>query len=134
MATTFRTDLPDPAAYHALFETTGWNEEYRATAEHLARANAASWYAVSAYEGGELVGFGRLVSDGVLHAMVYDMIVRPDRQGRGIGSQILERLVRRCREAGIGDVQLFCAKGKKAFYLGNGFVERPEDAPGMQLA
>lgn len=134
MAVTFRSGPPEPAAYHALFETTGWNEEYGASPEELDQANRASWLVVSAWEDDDLVGFGRVVSDGVLHAMVYDLIVRPDRQGTGIGSRLLDRLVRSCRSAGIRDVQLFCAKGKRGFYERRGFLVRSEDAPGMQLA
>jgi GNAT superfamily N-acetyltransferase len=124
---------PAPEEYHALFETTGWNAGYRATPEELDRANRSSWFLVAAYEGARLVAFGRIVSDGILHAMVYDMIVRPERQRAGFGSKVLSRLVARCREAGIRDVQLFCARGKKEFYLRHGFEPRPDDAPGMQL-
>ncbi len=51
-----------------------------------------------------------------------DLIVRPDYQGRGIGSRILQELVERCR-----------ARGKAGFYERHGFAARPADAPGMQL-
>jgi catechol 2,3-dioxygenase-like lactoylglutathione lyase family enzyme len=127
------TEPPDAQDYHDLFETTGWNAEYRATPGDLDRANRNSWYVVSAYDADRLVAFGRVVSDGVLHAMVYDMIVRPEFQRAGLGSRVLSMLVARCREANIPDVQLFCARGKKAFYLRHGFEPRPDDAPGMQL-
>lgn len=133
MTLTFRTDLPNPAEYLALFETTGWNESYGVTAEELGDANARSWYVVSAYDADRLVAFGRVVSDGVLHAMVYDMIVQPEYQRAGLGSEVLSRLLERCREANIRDVQLFCARGKKTFYVRHGFEPRPDDAPGMEL-
>lgn len=133
MSLTFSTQPPDPGAYAELFETTGWNEEYHATPEDLDRANRQSWYFVAAYEAGRLVASGRIVSDTVLHAMIYDMIVRPACQRQGIGSRVLSMLLERCREAGIRDVQLFCAKGKEAFYRRHGFEPRPGDAPGMQL-
>jgi len=80
-----------------------------------------------------LVGFGRVVSDGVLYGMIYDMIVEPTHQGRGIGSEILRRLVERCRAAGLRDIQLFSARGKAPFYGKRGFENRPDDAPGMRL-
>jgi len=130
----YRHEPPPAAEYHALFESTGWNAAYGLDAPALAAANAASWFVVAAYAQGRLVGFGRVVSDGVFHAMIYDMIVAPDAQARGIGSAILQRLATRCREAGIRDVQLFCARGKRGFYERNGFAARPEDGPGMQLA
>jgi len=133
VAIEYREGVPPADAYFVLFGTTGWNESYHATAEELERANRQSWLAVSAWDGDRLCGFGRVVSDGVLHAMIYDMIVDPAYQRRGVGSVILRMLLARCREEGIRDVQLFCAKGKKEFYLRHGFFERAADAPGMQL-
>ncbi len=129
----YRTELPDKEQFFALFDTTGWNGEYQATAEELAGMLANSQRVIAAYDGERLVGFGRVVTDGVLHAMIYDMIVHPDHQGQGIGTHILHNLVEWCRAARIRDIQLFCARGKRAFYEKNGFAARPEDAPGMYL-
>ena len=108
--------LPDKDEYFSLFLTTGWNKTYNATPSELERANKNSWLALSAYDENRLVGFGRVVTDFVLHAMIFDMIVLPDYQGRGIGTMIIETLVKKCNDQGIRDIQLFCAKGKRAFY------------------
>jgi GNAT superfamily N-acetyltransferase len=128
----YRAEIPDQQQFFALFETTGWNLNYQVTPQELSQMLANTWYMLAAYDGDQLVGFGRVVSDLVLHAMIYDMIVLPAYQGQGIGDQILNRLVEKCRQAGIRDIQLFCARGKRAFYENRGFVARPEDAPGMQ--
>jgi len=127
-----REQLPDKDEYFSLFSTTGWNKNYKASPDDLERANQNSWLVVSAYDGHKLVGFGRVVTDFVLHAMIFDMIILPDHQGHGIGTMILKRLVDRCQDQGIRDIQLFCAKGKRAFYEKNGFEARSDDAPGMQ--
>lgn len=128
----YQTFPPTPAEYFGLFETTGWNAEYQLTPLDLAKVLASSWYMVSAYdEGSHLVGFGRVMSDSI-HAMIYDLIVAPDHQRQGIGGEILDRLVKHCQEAHIRDIQLFCAKGKRAFYERHGFEVRPDNAPGMQ--
>ena len=129
----YREGLPEAGPYLALFETTGWNDMYRCSADELKEALRRSWYAISAYQDEVLVGFGRLVSDGVLYAVVFDMVVAPDRQRRGIGSEILNRLLARCVEAGIRDVLLFAARGTRSFYRRHGFTPRPDDAPGMIL-
>lgn len=128
---TYTTDKPDPGQYLALFNTTGWNDKYKATVDQLASALNKSWYTVSACDGGELVGFGRLVSDGVLYAMIYDMIVLPTYQQQGIATQILLRLLDQCERHDIRDIQLFSARGKQPFYEKRGFACRPEDASGM---
>jgi GNAT superfamily N-acetyltransferase len=65
--------------------------------------------------------------------MIYDMIVLPSHQGKGIGTELLERLINRCKEAGIREIQLFSAIGKAPFYRKRGFAQRAADAPGMRL-
>ena len=74
-----------------------------------------------------------MLSDGVLHALIVDVIVRPDVRGQGIGTEIMKRLVARFQEAGVLQVQLFSARGKRDFYERLGFVARPDDGPGMEL-
>ena len=125
--------LPDKQEYFNLFITTGWNQQYQASPEQVEQANRNSWLTVSAYDEEKLVGFGRVVTDFVLHAMIFDMIILPAYQRQGIGTIVLERLVKKCKDHGIRDIQLFCAKGKRGFYEKNGFEVRAEDAPGMQL-
>ena len=132
MTIEFTTDLPLLATYWDLFRTTGWKFRRPVTAEVLALALQKSWYCLFAYDGDKLVGSGRICTDGLLHAIIYDVIVATDYQRQGIGKQIMERLVQKCLEAQIGTIQLFCAKGKLAFYEQLGFVVRPDDAPGMQ--
>jgi len=132
MTIDFRAVTPSKEQFWDLFQTTGWNDTYHLSPQELFQAVSTNWFAVSAFDGDELVGFGRVVSDGILHAMIYEMIVLPEYQGQGIGKKILHLLVQKCMDANIRDIQLFCARGKGGFYEKFGFVVRPEDAPGMQ--
>jgi GNAT superfamily N-acetyltransferase len=134
MSISYATELTSIEGYWSLFESTGWNREYRITKEALVAVLGNSWHLIAAYDGDTMVGIGRVVSDGVLHAMVYDLIIDPKYQGRGIGTEILKRLVAKCRDVGIRDVQLFCAEGKRAFYERRGFRARRAGAPGMEFA
>jgi GNAT superfamily N-acetyltransferase len=128
---TYSSELPEENKFAVLFETTGWNEDYHTSPDEFSTAFANSWYTLSAYDGTRLVGFGRIVSDRVLHAMIYELIVLPAYQNQGIGGEILARLVHRCQQFGIRDIQLFCAAGKRPFYENRGFVARADNAPGM---
>ena len=129
----FHPKRPAAIDYERLFETTGWNRQYRASREELYQAISNSWYVQSAYHKSELVGFGRVVSDGILYALICDLIVKPAYQGQGIGSALLNRLIDRCRSQQLRVLWLFSAKDKSAFYKKFGFLERPIDAPGMQM-
>jgi len=133
MEITYSNTLPAKDEYFLLFESTGWNEGYQLDAEGLREAIGKSWYLVSAYRDDHLVGFGRVISDGVLHALIVDLIVLHGYQGNGIGTRILDELTDRCKARGIADIQLFCAAGKAGFYEKHGFVRRPSDAPGMEM-
>ncbi len=129
----YRCEQPGAAAYFQLFDSTGWNNLYKVQISELSKALENTWYVVCAYDSEQLVGMGRIVSDGVLYAMIYDMIVLPDYQGRGIGSRMLDKLIERCRQAGIRDLQLFSAAGKMSFYDKRGFQERPGNSAGMRF-
>jgi len=133
MAITFRMDLPEAGPYWELFCSTGWKSSSWLSAERLHRALQGSWHIVCAYDEERLVASGRIISDGVMHAFFTEIIVLPEYQGRGLGSTILNMLVVRCKECDIREIQLFCAPGKTGFYHQHDFVERPPDAPGMQL-
>jgi len=134
MPITYHTTQAPLEDYWRLFTATGWNDEYCISAQELAAALRASRHVLGAFDGGRLVGFGRIVTDGVLHAMIYDLIVEPEYQGRGIGAELLALLVGKCREERIPDIQLFCARGKRGFYEKRGFKARDDDSPGMDYA
>jgi ribosomal protein S18 acetylase RimI-like enzyme len=125
--------IPDEDAYWNLFKETGWNDYYSFTSSDLYEAISNSWYAISAFIGDNLIGFGRIISDGIHHAFIVDMIVSQAYQGKGIGKEILTRLINKCKKNNIRDIQLFAAEGKSGFYEKNGFAKRPSKAPGMQL-
>lgn len=124
--------IPNKDEFFQLYETTGWNTKGKYTGEDLLKALGNSWYLVSAYHNKDLIGFGRVISDGVYQTFIGDMIVHPDYQKRGIGSKVMNLLTEKCKECGIKWIQLSCAKGKVNFYKKLGFQERPVDGPGMQ--
>jgi len=129
----FKETLPDIKEYWNLFQTTGWNQEYNFSIQDLANAIQNSWYSMSIYDSDKLIGFGRVIADGVHHALIVDLIIHPDYQNKGLGSRLLDMLVSKCKKNKIRDIQLFSAKDKYSFYEKFGFEKRPDNAPGMQL-
>lgn len=127
---TYSFEAPRPEAFKALYDQTVWGDHGLDVFE---RALDGSWLVASARHSDAVVGIGRVISDGVLHAFVTEMIVDERFRGRGIGAELLRMLVERTVERGITDVQLFAAGGRRPFYERNGFVARPGVAPGMQL-
>ena len=79
----YKTDMPDCKQYFLLFESTGWNEEYMLSKEELYSTLEKSYYNVSVYDEGKLIGFGRVISDGILtrHDLRNDYLSRISRKG-----------------------------------------------------
>jgi GNAT superfamily N-acetyltransferase len=68
---------------------------------------------VFVYNGEQLVGFGRAISDDAYQAAVYDMAVVPEYQGRGIGTAIMKNILECVPHC---NVILYAAVGKEGFY------------------
>jgi N-acetylglutamate synthase-like GNAT family acetyltransferase len=129
----YKGSAPGAQEYHDLFVSTGWTRVIQVSADDLMIAINNSWYWITAYEDDKLVGVGRVLSDGLLYALICDLIVLPGKQKHGVGGGILSRLTKKCKEAGIKRVWLFAAPGTSLFCQRNGFIARPANAPGMQL-
>lgn len=70
-------------------------------------------------ENGRLVGAGRALADGVDCSYICDVAVLPSHQGRGLGRQIVGRLVELSR--GHRKIILYAVPGREPFYRSLGF-------------
>lgn len=94
-----------------LFRAVGWRDRER---EEVKRAFERSSFSAFAFEGDELVGFGRTVDDGRYYASIVDVVVAPAWQRRGIGRAIVQELQRRLE--GYLMVTLVAAPEVREFY------------------
>ena len=76
----------------------------------------------SAWRGRRLVGFGRASSDGVFRAVLWDVVVASGEQGRGLGRQLVETLLKAPALAGVERVYLMTTNSA-GFYAHLGFRE-----------
>lgn len=102
-----------------LYASLGWNS-IRLSVTELKTMCLQSWYAIYAYEGQTLVGMGRLISDGVITGVICGLGVHPNYQSKGIGRQILHRLVEHCEKSQVFP-QLMCEEGLEPYYEKLGF-------------
>jgi ribosomal protein S18 acetylase RimI-like enzyme len=65
----------------------------RLGAERLVRALRGSVRTVAAFDGERLIGFARLVGDGVSLAYVSFVVIHPDWQDRGLGRRVMDALL-----------------------------------------
>ena len=52
-----------------------------------------SYFHIAAYDNEKLVGYSDSVSNGVTDAYIQDLMVHPDYQGNGIGTELMNRMI-----------------------------------------
>ena len=90
------------------------------TPEIHQRAFESSYATVFIYENSQLLGFGRVISDGEYQAAIYDVAVLPESQGKGVGKIIIDGLLQQVPRC---NVILYATPGMEGFYKKSGFSE-----------
>lgn len=115
--------LPTVPEYTQLRASVGWtSRSATVTGSALARSLAGC---CAEDEGGAVIGMARAVGD-VLYVLVVDVVVRPDYQGRGIGTALVQRLVDQLPKDPAPIVGLHAAPDAVAVYQRAGFVIDPD--------
>ena len=119
--------------YYTLRESVGWNNWSK---EQAKNALKNSYYTVVIYDKEKAIGMGRVVGDGIYFTIV-DIVVRPEYQGRKIGTtimnSILEYIEKNMCEGSRVSVQLLAEVGKEQFYIKQGFKLIPHEYCGPAL-
>lgn len=78
-----------------------------------------SMYKCFVYQDGQVIGAGRALADGLDCSYLCDVVVHPEHQGRGIGKEIISRLVGLSKDH--KKIILYANPGKEGFYRKLGF-------------
>ena len=115
-----------------LCDAVGWS---RRPLRKVKKAIQHSFMVVSMWEikgtRRRLVGFSRATSDHAFNATIWDVVVHPDFQGRGLGKALMQQLIKRLRGEDISNVTLFADPHVVDFYKQLGFMADPEGIKGM---
>lgn len=120
--------------YNKLFDEVGWGS-YDIKVSKLALEN--SLYTFSIYDDDKIVGFGRLIGDGVCYFYIHDVMVLPSYQKKGIGTMIIDKLKNKVSEYKKINpylrLYLGASLGKEEFYKKCGFITREEAGLGSGM-
>ena len=106
-----------PKAIADLRESVGWNRMEKEYDNPL----LTSFFHIAVYDDDRLVGFVDSVSNGVTDAYIQDLIVCPDYQGKGIGTDLMKKMIASLKEKHIYIISVIFEERLKPFYDRFGF-------------
>lgn len=104
-----------------LYQNVGWTN-YTSCPEMLEEAYKNSLCILGAFEKEKLVGVVRVVGDGISIVFVQDILVLPEYQRQGVGSELMRAILK--KYASVYQVELLTdsTEKSKAFYSSVGLV------------
>ena len=120
------TRAVDVAQLERLSAAVGWPARPRAKVAAALRHSYMVATLTSPTAGGDrLVGVARATSDHVFNATLWDVLVAPELQGRGLGRLLVDKFTAALLSRGLANVSLFADAQAVGFYRGSGFVTEP---------
>ena len=129
-------NIDNAKEFNELYDAVGWGS-YEEEISKKALSN--NIYSVSIYDNNNIIGYGRIIGDGIVFLYIHDIMVKPEYQGKGIGKTIMNKLLDKIHELQKVNpdlrTYLGASKGKEEFYKKCGFITREEAnlGPGMIL-
>lgn len=100
-----------------LREAVGWNRMESCYSNKL----MTSYFHISVYDGDKLIGYIDTVSNGVTDAYIQDLMVHPEYQGRGIGTELMNRTISYLKAKNIFMISVVFEEKLLPFYKRFGF-------------
>ncbi|WP_242247342.1 GNAT family N-acetyltransferase [Bacillus cereus group sp. BfR-BA-01523] len=122
MKTILKYTIESPKNFNELltmYESLGWNS-LKLSVNELEQMCKQSWYVIYAFKEQQLIGMGRVISDGVITGIICGVCVMPEYQSMGVGKEIVERLIRHCEQNKVIP-QLMCVEKLQSYYESIGF-------------
>lgn len=111
--------------FNLLYDAIGWGAYDESISK---RALDNTFYSVSVYDEDKIIGYGRLLGDGICFMYIQDVMVIPEYQSRKIGTMIMNKLLEKIHELKRENpnlrAYLGATKNKENFYEKFGFVKR----------
>lgn len=100
-----------------LRQSVGWNR----MEDCYRNGRMISYFHLAAFDGDHLVGFIDTVSNNITDAYIQDLMVHPDYQGKGIGTELMNRTIQYLKENKIYMISVVFEEKLKPFYKRFGF-------------
>lgn len=118
--------------FASLREAMGWPSVSLDAARQCIDEACFVW---GARDDGRLVGLVRVIGDGILSFYVSDVMVHEESRGRGVGNELMKRLLDylRTHAAPGATVAVVPLRGRESFYEEHGFAHAPKEIFGDSM-
>ncbi|MBQ4363125.1 MAG: GNAT family N-acetyltransferase [Oscillospiraceae bacterium] len=100
-----------------LREAVGWNR----LEKEYSDPRMTSYYHIAVYDENKMIGYIDSVSNGVTDAYIQDLTVHPAYQGKGIGTELMDMMIKYLKEQKIYMISVVFEKALEPFYKRFGF-------------
>jgi len=107
----------DAAVVAELRAKVGWD----ARKEQLENILGSTYLTVACFDDNELVGIIDVISDGIDDALIRNLVVHPEYQGKGIGHELLIKVLDRLKSNRIKTINVLFESELTEFYRKAGF-------------
>ncbi len=111
--------------FNLLYDLVGWGAY---DSEVTKKALDNTFYSVSVYDDNNIIGYGRIIGDTICFLYIHDIMVKPEYQGKKIGTLIMNKLLEKINQIKKENpdlrVYLGASKNREKFYEKFGFVKR----------
>ena len=122
----------DLYALEQLCDTVGW---VRRPLKKVKIAIENSFLIISLYykdkTNEKLIAFARATSDNTFNATIWDVVVHPEFQRKGLGKILIQEIIKQLRYFDINTITLFADPQVIKFYTNLGFISDPDGVKGM---
>ena len=97
-----------------LYDLNHWSQNR--SIERIKIALKNSTLTIGIIQNNQLLGFGRLLSDQVFRATIYDIMIQNDRQNQGLGKQLINYMLNHNTLKNVTQIDICCRPEKESFY------------------
>ena len=120
-----KEDIKNVEEFNLLYDAVGWGA-YDEKITQKALDN--TFYSVSIYDDEKIVGYGRIIGDTICFLYIQDVMVKPEYQGKKIGTLVMNKLLEKVNEVKKENpdvrVYLGASKNREKFYEKFSFIRR----------
>jgi GNAT superfamily N-acetyltransferase len=106
---------------HSLYQGEWWTRGRSINDIKVMLAHSNLVFALCDESDNRLIAFARVLTDMVFKAVIFDVIVAPNRRNEGLGQHLMQHILQHPKLKNVAHIELYCLPGLIPFYRKLGF-------------